>query len=224
MVKKPNCIECNKETSAKHDILNIALCRECRKNIEKYTMITKTTGLKDYCLKESELLTLKFIERKNPYYSSAAPMKLFLKSQVADLALKKWGSLSKLKDELNRRENLGKKIREGKANAKRKRKEDLKTALEEVGLELRTDSTLCDAYIRAKTFHTIPEIVSIMEKAHERHQKTPYDYLWEKYQKKIEQEAEENYYYYGNWTEAWEETKSKWREKIMDEAYSKANL
>lgn len=88
-----SCAECGKQTEARHPILGISLCRSCQSaKPEKYRLITKTRAINDYRLSPDELYRLDYITRRNPHFSTAAPMQLFLLTQVERLAEKKWGS------------------------------------------------------------------------------------------------------------------------------------
>ena len=90
---KPSCVECEKPTVRQHPILGTALCSKCqRDNQDKYRYVTKTTALKDYRLKLSDLSDLGVHKVDNPHYKKAAPMQLYLLSQVQQLAKVKWGS------------------------------------------------------------------------------------------------------------------------------------
>ena len=89
------------------EILDIPLCRKCQKNNEKYRMITKTRAMSEYCVKEDELFKLNHIEVNNPHYSSASPMILFLKSQVEEIAMERWGDSDHIEQEIDRRKKIG---------------------------------------------------------------------------------------------------------------------
>lgn len=86
-------------------------CRDMGKDGE-HELITKTTAkstflLKDFHLEECEHgLPLKFITRKNPHSSrGGGDMKLYLRLQVEERALKVWGSEENLQNELESRED-----------------------------------------------------------------------------------------------------------------------
>lgn len=74
----------------KHPILEIPLCAKCqRNNSAKYQYITKTRAMGEYRLKPSELAELGVHKVDNPYYKKAAPMQLYLLSQVENQAKRK---------------------------------------------------------------------------------------------------------------------------------------
>ena len=92
MAKSP-CIECAKLTARSHPILGIPLCQTCqRENQERYRYITKSRAIKDYRLKPADLALLGVHKVDNPHYKKAAPMQLYLSTQIEELAKQKWGS------------------------------------------------------------------------------------------------------------------------------------
>jgi hypothetical protein len=95
MARRPRqpCTECGKITEAWHPILKIYLCRACQSSMpQKYRLITKMRAIGDYRLSVDDLYKLEYIAARNPHYSTAAPMQLFLQPQVEQLASGKWGS------------------------------------------------------------------------------------------------------------------------------------
>ena len=93
MKKRQPCSECKKITVRIHPILRVPLCLNCQmNNREKFRYISKTRALGEYRLKPNELSGLRSHLVDNPHYKKAAPMKLYLLSQVAELAKDKWGS------------------------------------------------------------------------------------------------------------------------------------
>jgi hypothetical protein len=59
---------------------------------DKYRLITKSRAVGDYRLTADDLQGLEYIAARNPHYSTAAPMQLFLQAQVKQLAAGRWGS------------------------------------------------------------------------------------------------------------------------------------
>ncbi len=91
--KKFQCTECDTNTTRKHPILAIPLCRKCETKIpDKYQYITKTRAMSEYRLKPIDLDKLGVFELPNPHYRTAAPMQLYLLRQIEGLAKDKWGS------------------------------------------------------------------------------------------------------------------------------------
>ena len=83
--KRP-CVECSKPTVRLHPILEVPLCRICQKSVAKYKSVCKTLAIREYKLKPKDLEKLKYYEEKNPYFTTAAPMRRYLLSQVQALA------------------------------------------------------------------------------------------------------------------------------------------
>ncbi|MGH7136710.1 MAG: restriction endonuclease, partial [Pirellulales bacterium] len=85
------CCECGKVTRRAHPILDVFLCANCRRaSPEKYRYITKTRALQEFRLKPEELSMLGVYEVDNPHYKKAAPMQLYLLTQVRDMSNRKW--------------------------------------------------------------------------------------------------------------------------------------
>ena len=93
MADKYPCTHCNKFTRRLHPILKIPLCSQCqRQHPEIYQYITKTRASELYRLKTSDLSSLGVHKVDNPHYKNAAPMQLYILSQIKELALSKYGS------------------------------------------------------------------------------------------------------------------------------------
>lgn len=91
---KSSCSDCGKTTVRVHPILEIPLWAKCqRSNQDKYQYITKTRAMDHYRLKSPDLAKLHAHGVDNPHYKKAAPMQLYLLSQVKHLARDKWGSV-----------------------------------------------------------------------------------------------------------------------------------
>lgn len=85
------CIECGRSTRRRHPILNVPLHQSCqRDNGAKYGFITKSRAQDEYRLKKEDLARLSWLEVPNPHFKIAAPMQLYLKAQVLDIAQEKW--------------------------------------------------------------------------------------------------------------------------------------
>ena len=154
-----NCIECGKETAVTHPILDVSVCYRCWELHDRYTMITKLQAMKEYCLNESELYALQFVEEKNPYYSLSSPLHTFLKSQVETLALTIWGGLDQLYAERIRRENLRKKLRERTIRKKQKKVDALNAALASPDLLSKDDDVLTPIESKAKFILKLQQLI-----------------------------------------------------------------
>lgn len=87
------CSDCDRLTVRHHPILGIPLCATCDKaDHDRYGYVTKTRARTEFRLKPEDLATLDSYAVKNPHYATAAPMQLYLMSQVRSLATGKWGS------------------------------------------------------------------------------------------------------------------------------------
>jgi len=87
------CADCGKTTKRLHPILKLPLCSGCqRKDQLRYGYITKGRALEEYRLNPRDLRELEFHEVDNPHYKKAAPMVLYLRSQIREKAAAKWGS------------------------------------------------------------------------------------------------------------------------------------
>ncbi len=82
---KVPCIACGEKTRFIHEILKAAVCDKCRKNNERFKLITKSRAKDEFGLTDSELSVLQTIEAQNPHYRSASPMILVLRQEVCDL-------------------------------------------------------------------------------------------------------------------------------------------
>jgi DNA-repair protein complementing XP-A cells len=95
----------------------VPICRECTKK-PIYSQLTKTEAKEDYLLTESELKALPFIMKRNPHKSTYSNMLLYLRKQLEDFAIEKYGSLDELDREMEKREM--KKEEKRQKNFKRK--------------------------------------------------------------------------------------------------------
>lgn len=110
MERNEKCIHCN---SIELDgflkssfFLNV--CENCRQvHSDRYSLITKTTAREEFLLTEEELADkehLPFITKPNPHKSTWSDMHLYLRENVINFSIKKWGSLEALEKEINARE------------------------------------------------------------------------------------------------------------------------
>ncbi|KAL7751705.1 DNA repair protein rad14 [Sorochytrium milnesiophthora] len=108
--ENPTCAECGTveiDHTFERDF-HVKVCRACRDKLpDKYSLLTKTEARQDYLLTEGELRDkerLPYIMRPNPHKSTYHDMWLYLRMQVEAFAVEKWGSLEKLDEEWQRRE------------------------------------------------------------------------------------------------------------------------
>ncbi|GJQ67810.1 hypothetical protein Trydic_g21099 [Trypoxylus dichotomus] len=106
---RPICVICNGAFAKSwlFDMFAEKVCDNC-KDPETHKLITKTEATNTYLLRDWDFdirePTLKFISKKNPHNIRWGDMKLYLKLQVEKRALEVWGSMEKITEELERRE------------------------------------------------------------------------------------------------------------------------
>lgn len=85
----------------------VPVCYPCRKeNIERYSLLTKTECRADYLLTEGELRDSNQLPtwiKPNPHKKSYSNMILYMRGQIEQFAINKWGSLDNLDKEFDRR-------------------------------------------------------------------------------------------------------------------------
>jgi hypothetical protein len=160
-----NCVDCNKKGKFS-EIFNKILCNNCKK-AEKYTLITLTNSKKEFLLKDDDLKHLQTFPKKSAF----GPSTYYLRNDVIFCAsvihkttpenLK--NIIQNIIDEklAKKEENYEKRIRRDQSK-KDKRKNLLIKELQNVGLEYRSDSILCDKYINGNNDYTIEYIVNRM--------------------------------------------------------------
>lgn len=197
------CHYCWNKTSIINEFYELPICRNCSQI--HLPCITKTTAIKKYLLNEKDLQQLKFIKCKNPHYSCASPMTLFLEKDCETLSNKKYTNIN---TEIEKRNNSKLKRKETIENNKELRKSELIKALKEKKLKLRNDSYLCEQYIEGKLKNKLNFVVREMCFMKYLHDYTDFQERVDDYV----EEANEEYGYYprGIWMEAHEYIKSKY--------------
>ncbi|EGV65739.1 DNA repair protein rad14 [Yamadazyma tenuis] len=147
----PKCVECESleiDPNYYSNFKQTRVCRRCAKEKpEKYSLLTKTECKEDYLLTEPELQDINLlprIEKPNPHGYSR--MQLFLRLQVEEFAVKKWGSLENLDKEWERREEMRLKRKDKKYKDKLKEMRR-KTRAEEYTTKLRNGKSLNDKHV-----------------------------------------------------------------------------
>lgn len=116
----PKCFECG---TAELDFrlynwFKTRVCKKCRNNNpDKYSLLTKTECKDDYLLTDPELRDedeMPHIEKPNPHKQTYNNMMLYMRYQVEEFALRKWGSLEALDAEYERRVEAKKKRKDKK--------------------------------------------------------------------------------------------------------------
>lgn len=193
-----SCLEDECRTSI-HSTYKIPLCSYCSKQNDVYRYITKSVAMSEYCLTKKEVTSLPHVLTTNPYYSSAAPMSLYLVSDIVQKAGDR--DIQAIKD---KRKRIKEKRLENKLKRETLRRGVLEAALDKVGVQLRDDSELCKSYIEgsklAKNWIQLNDIVNEMAFMKYLHEYTDYNTKLE--QEVYELKMEYGYYYQGIWRDA----------------------
>jgi hypothetical protein len=80
LLEKP-CAQCGTPTRSIEELSERILCKNCR-GTGPFAYVTKTRALREYRLAARELEQLPHLVKRNPHYSSAAPMRLFLRGHL----------------------------------------------------------------------------------------------------------------------------------------------
>lgn len=110
----PSMMQCREDGCSSYEIdmdiynhFSVMVCTECKKKeLEKYTLLTKTEVKEDYLLTEEELRDSTRVPhwtRPNPKRNTYAVMKLYLRFQVEEFSFEKWGGPEGLDAEYERR-------------------------------------------------------------------------------------------------------------------------
>lgn len=199
------CFSCLNKTSCIHNVYNIHVCKECSTTKTPYRMITRSTAMKEYCLKGKEVDELKYSTVPNPHFKNASPMRLYM---LIDVIVKK-GDRDIESIKAKKEQSLLKR-REKKEQLRENRRQTLQDALENVGVEWRDDSELCEMYISSnKTCLELNQVVEEMAFMKYLHNYTDYKC-------RLEKEVEylcsmEGYYYQGIWRDASDSVKCKYK-------------
>ena len=92
-----------------YENFHLVVCFSCKDSDSLCTIITKTQARSEFLLTDEELADsaiLPSISRKNPHNPRWADMKLYLKKQVRDFAIKKHGSEEALIEALSNRNEV----------------------------------------------------------------------------------------------------------------------
>lgn len=151
-------------------------------------VITRTNAKKMYKLNDADLGSLPIIMKWNNTHRvdmTLIPMKML--QHKADSKHFSVGGLEKKKE---RTAAAAEKRRNTLERKRRERTAELEEALNARGLELRSDSELCDDYIEGKNVYSLERIVDIMEEMKFYHEQTDYPELY----REIRSEYYDSYY------------------------------
>ncbi|KAJ3051809.1 hypothetical protein HK097_007175 [Rhizophlyctis rosea] len=196
------CLGCHTITDNLCPLSNDRVCPPCRTRLPQYALITKGRAKTEYRLNDTDLASIRYISARNPHFRSAAPMCLYLAKHLQHFAERKHGGPEGLRQARIKAANA-KENRSANAAARRdNRRTKLIDALQKRGLELRSDSRLCQAYIR-KGKGSIKSIVETMYTMHLLHEHSIYTELLDDSYADVQEEAE----YDGKFQLHWEENK-----------------
>mmetsp|Transcript_11580 Transcript_11580/g.43223 ORF Transcript_11580/g.43223 Transcript_11580/m.43223 type:complete len:205 (-) Transcript_11580:118-732(-) len=82
----------------------VQVCNSCRYGNPEYEVISKGTAQTEFLLPPSTLHVLRYLEKQNPRHSGFSNMKLYLRAQVREKAMARWGSEEAIEAERRRRE------------------------------------------------------------------------------------------------------------------------
>lgn len=117
------CVECEEDfaDSFLYKNFGVNCCEQCQSD-DTAALITKTTAREEFLLKDCDFdkrePPLRFISRKNPHKSTWAEMKLYLRTQVEARALEIFGSLDKIAEQKELREDKKEMAKAKKYNKK----------------------------------------------------------------------------------------------------------
>ena len=155
------CVECN-NIGKKNTTLNLILCNNC-KNLNKYTLITKTNSKKFYYLKDSDISNLKSFTKNTSYGLGT----FYIKSDIINSFCNKYNTdinnYQKVIDNIiNEKDIKREKQLENRINKKNKRKQMLINKLNSRGVSFRNDSVLCENFINGDKSLNINDVVNRM--------------------------------------------------------------
>ena len=85
---------------------NIMICYNCKKLSDDYDFINKTEAIATHMITEDSLHSLKFILKDNPHRKGWTQMKLYLRKQIKELQMERFGSEENFEREKKRRKEL----------------------------------------------------------------------------------------------------------------------
>lgn len=101
------CRDCGESTLNYKDenlkTFGIIVCKICRGKSDAYDIITKTAVVDEYLLPESVVKTMRYCSKENPRNKLWKEMKLYMRGDARDEAIKLFGSMDGLQEELSRR-------------------------------------------------------------------------------------------------------------------------
>ena len=144
------------------------------KRTREIERITKGRALgPEFCLGEKDLVMLEYEEAANPHFRAGAPMKLYALEDVLARSHAKHGGAAGVEAAAAKRAATAAKRAATKQEKFDDRRAQLVAALGEFRLELRSDSALCDLFIRRGGLE-LDQVVRRMCEMRFLHEYTPY--------------------------------------------------
>lgn len=159
------CDICGESPARMNNIFEKRFCEKCRDDPE-YKLIYKTTAKKKYRLTDDDIKQLECFESES--YQHRCTVTLVREIDAMNCFCDKNKiTIDEIEETIENMDSIKKKRSqkrlETKQNKKDERKKDLKRALKRAGLELRTDSKLCEGFINGDIKDwTIDKIVNRM--------------------------------------------------------------
>ncbi len=130
---------------------------QAREAVPAGTHITLTRAMGEYCLKKDQLMALQHVLKPNPHYRTAgSPMILFSLRDVVALSLRTHGGQAGLEARRTSKAARSEALKQGRVRRSGDRESELSAALAQQGLKLRSDSWLCDQYLKHGPTHEWP--------------------------------------------------------------------
>lgn len=143
--KEAVCKECGSHGVNKqlYDCFSVAVCRTCSDDDQDtYKLMTKTKAKEEFLLPDSSFDDLAFIKKKNPRKEGWTDMKLFMRGQVKQACLSKYGGMDEMEVERERRKQDA--FDKGTLKAKRKAGESILNSNKSKEVDLTLDEALAD--------------------------------------------------------------------------------
>jgi len=152
------CIECNENEGHNRSTIDVVLCDTC-KNLDKYTLITKTNAKKEYLLNDSDFEDLRFVRGKTKfciatfYYKSDLMNKASIKfnttlENINEFITNMISEKNRIKNERKQKRLSREQIKQDKINLERNaRKENLINALQNDTMEFDSNCKYSTEYI-----------------------------------------------------------------------------
>lgn len=141
------------------------------------TTYTKTQAKSTFLLTDKDMDALPCTEKCNPRFRSAHPMKIYTSRVLIQKAKEKYGTRRLMLEHVAARKNRALKRQKTKENIRLQRHDELVEKLGQRGLELRSDSRLCSAYIENGKGDA-NEIANIMHEMDFYHRYTDYRQIY----------------------------------------------